>query len=728
VYSTEADSRAANFWEIQNQVVASLQTLRVANEERRKRFFDAAPWDILMVDEAHHLNADEKSGPTLGYQFVQEIVDREHASSMVFFTGTPHRGKDYGFLSLLRLLVPERFGPDKPMREQLPYLRDVMIRNNKYTVTDMDGSRLFQEPNVTSEEYAYSKAEAAFYAMLTEFIETGKAYASSLGHTHHNAVILVLIAMQKLASSSVAAIRSALARRLDTITAQRERLGSIPQVLDQYEQLEDDQEDDVLNDLLEASDIWESHLRLMEDEAARLRDLIEAADAVGEETKIGEIIQLLRERFAGRSVLLFTEYKATQSLVMSMLMQEFGDGSTTFINGDNAARDVTGSDGVTRDIHERRTAATSLFTSGSVRFLVSTEAGGEGIDLQENCHTLINVDLPWNPMRLHQRVGRLNRYGQRRQVDVVNFLNPATVESRIWEKLNGYISRIMAMQSHAMDQPEDLRQFILGMTAPSTYRELFADAHTVPVESLDDWVEEKLTAADVIDTVVDLVGSCSAFDFGSVSDMPQVDLPALAPFLRAMLRLNGRNVVETERGISFKTPEEWMGSPAARRSYRDMTFDRGDKSARGAERLLGVGHTAVDCAIAQARESDAVCASVPPGALHGPLVVCRISDGTTETPGATRSVVVGVEIGPDSGGEAVTLRDWQLLGRLNDIVQAAGVRRRSQAEPRQPSIVAGDAISAIGRAKAAVEDAIPKLELPYHHAQVDVLILLWPAD
>ena len=117
-----------------------------------------------------------------------------------------------------------------------------------------------------------------------------------------------------------------------------------------------------------------------------------------------------------------------------------------------------------------------------MRFLVSTEAAGEGIDLQENCHSLIHVDLPWNPMRLHQRVGRLNRYGQTRQVEVITLRNPATVESRIWDKLNNKIQNIMLALGHAMDEPEDLMQLVLGMTAPSLFLNLFAEASEVPTE------------------------------------------------------------------------------------------------------------------------------------------------------------------------------------------------------------------------------------------------------
>ena len=93
---------------------------------------------------------------------------------------------------------------------------------------------------------------------------------------------------------------------------------------------------------------------------------------------------------------------------------------------------------------------------------LSTEAAGEGIDLQESCWALIHVDLPWNPMRLHQRVGRLNRYGQKHSVEVVTLRNPDTVEARIWDRLNEKIERIMQALSQAMDEPEDLMATSVG--------------------------------------------------------------------------------------------------------------------------------------------------------------------------------------------------------------------------------------------------------------------------
>src|ERR1051326_6830263 len=460
IYTTDADTAKTDFFGTHNQVVASLQTLRLDRDDRQTRLLEAEPWDLIVVDEAHHLNADEKSGPTLGYQLVQRLVEQNRVASMLFFTGTPHRGKNFGFLSLLRLLQPDVFDPGKPLREYLPLLGQVMIRNNKQNATDLNGKRLFQSHTVTNREFSYSPSEQRFYDMLTHFIRTGQAYASGLDPTSGKAVQLVLVSMQKLASSSVAAIRRALNRRLERIVENRQRLRELEQehgvretrLSQRYEQLEGDWEEDALSRLEEEMAGLSVQLRLMENEEPRLRELIAAASEVQEETKIKRLVEILENEFADRQVLFFTEYKATQSLLMSALIKRFGSGCVTFINGDDRADDVLDASGNFKSIVESRENASANFNAGSVRFLVSTEAGGEGIDLQENCHSMMHVDLPWNPMRLHQRVGRLDRYGQTLNVEVIILRNPATVEALIWDRLLEKMDQIMLALGHVMDE------------------------------------------------------------------------------------------------------------------------------------------------------------------------------------------------------------------------------------------------------------------------------------
>ncbi len=726
-YTAEADTPRADFWNTHNQVIASLQTLRADHRNRHERLFESEPWDILMVDEAHHLNFDEKSGPTLGYRLVERLVEENRVKSEVFFTGTPHRGKNFGFLSLLTLLRPELFDSQQSLRKQLPRLREVMIRNNKQNVTDLKGQRLFQPPAVTSETFRYSEPEARFYTTLTDFILSGKAYASSLSSQDNRAVMLVLIAMQKLASSSVAAIRRALKGRLARIVEGRKRIRDLEIRLSSYEMLEQLGEGDEISQLEEQIAELSAELRLMEDEEPRLRELVAVAEQVKQETKIRQIISILKHRFINRPVLFFTEYKATQSLLMSALMREFDDGCVTFINGDNRADEVIDRSGRVRTIFENRESAADKFNSGVVRFLVSTEAGGEGIDLQEQCHTLIHVDLPWNPMRLHQRVGRLNRYGQSQKVEVITLRNPDTVESFIWDKLNRKIDTIMLALGQVMDEPEDLLQLVLGMTSPSFFREVFAEAPGIPRESLSVWFDQKTArfgGKDAIETVHDLVGNSVRFDFQLVSDqLPRLDLPALRPFLVSMLTLNGRRVREDEEGLSFLTPEAWLNEPGVRTRYERMIFDRHNRSKDVAQRLLGVGHRLVTQALQQAKTNSVCVASLPADVLKKPLFVFRINDRVTGVGGAVRSVVAAIEIDLKDGQASDLLRDWELLERLNFLTESRGVKSaKTSLAPEDKNAVR----NMLDRASALLEQQVPLLDLPFKFPDVETLVILWP--
>lgn len=726
-YTSGADTARSDFWNTNHQVIASLQTLRLDQNGRHKRLLQSVPWDMVLVDEAHHLNADEKSGPTLGYKLLEQMVKNNLLASMVFFTGTPHRGKNFGFLSLLTLLRPDMFDPQQPMRNQLSRLRHVMIRNNKQNVTDLTGKRLFKKQSVSSETYHYSPIEERFYQMLTEFIVTGKAYASSLSTQDDQAgraVMLVLISMQKLASSSVAAIRQALRGRLSRIGETKQTLNKLRTHLAQYEELEVWGDNDQLSVLEEKFAELSTELRLMEDEESRLKELVAAADQVTEETKIKKIIKIIKEQFPARPVLFFTEYKATQSLLMSALISHFGDECVTFINGDNKAENVLDSTGKSDTIIEDRETAARRFNEGQVQYLVSTEAGGEGIDLQERCHTLIHIDLPWNPMRLHQRVGRLNRYGQTEQVEVVTLRNPNTVESIIWEKLNAKINQINQALDEVMDDPEDLLQLILGMTPNSIFREIFSNAPNLKRDTLANWFNEKTAqfgGKDVIETVRDLVGNCASFDFQQISDqIPRLDLLDLKPFFLSMLAFNKRQVRQEGNELSFITPEVWLSDPAIRTRYQGLVFDRTDKSKK-ANQVLGVGHKLLDEAITQAKGMSACITVLPEKILQNPLLVYRIADRVTTETGTVRAVIVGVQV-EQTKGECSLLQDWKLLDKLNFLSEVQGLKRITVTSfPTDFHHIS----HAADEAFQYLNEHLVELDLPFRIPDLELRAILW---
>lgn len=736
VYDQKLDTLESDFWGTHPFVIASIETLRLDHADRRQRMLEAEPWDLLVVDEAHRLNADEERGPTLGYKLVEELRDAEKVTSMVFFTGTPHRGKNYGFLSLLQLLRPDVFDSRSEFERQLHSLREVMIRNNKQEVTDLNGKRIFLPPKVESATYSYSPTEADFYDTLTEFIASGKAYASRLGDSNGRAVMLVLISMQKLASSSVAAISAALRKRLLTFSDSRHELGelrrqrtlteallSAKEFARQYEHENDNEDLDRLANLDERIGDLDAKLQLMEGEEGRLRELVALASLIERETKIERIIEELRDggRFAGRSVLFFTEYKATQALLLSRLEREFGD-CCTFINGDDRLDGVLDEKGQSKVLRSRREEAAFRFNAGEIRFLIATEAGGEGIDLQRRCWSLVHVDLPWNPMRLHQRVGRLNRYGQTEQVEVLTLRNPDTVESRIWEHLNTKLIHIQKAFAGAMDDPEDILQLVLGMASPTLFRELFAEAHAHS-ERLGEWFDGRvgsLGGEDVVSAVKRMVGHCARFNFAGVGQrLPRVDLPDLRPFLVGLLTLLRRRVEFDANGaITFLTPDEWKREMGIRPRYDRLSFDRYAESKTD---VAGAGHKMVDRALREALDFPAGDLLVPREFLSVPLHICRVRDRVTRD--SEPPILLAVEQSDD--GSFSILSDWQLLLRLNNIVMPAGRSVPPVGLLRPAGIISLDENGA-ELSSSTVREKLIHLGLNYKVPEVTTLATLWP--
>lgn len=714
IYMTEADTPRRDFWNTQDRVVASLPTLRADSKGRHDRLLAAHPWDMVIVDEAHHLNADENGSKTLSLQLLENMEKLGKITSCIFFTGTPHRGKDYGFWSLMRVLASREFDPGKSIEAMLAALPRFLIRNAKQKATDMSGKRLFQPVRQYPETFAYTPEESAFYSLMSDFILAGKAYASSLNRAQRGQVMLVLIALQKLASSSVAAVRSALETRQtrlrDLATQYRNDLA---------QDSEDPSSDEIEHALWEWSRTdRQGKILLVENEAGHLNDLIEAALAVKSETRIQRVVEIVDTRFSGRSVLFFTEYKRTQALLMSALIGHFGEDCVGFMNGDGRLDGVRLPDGRIVSKSARREDVCDAFNAGRIRFLISTEAGGEGIDLQHRCSALIHVDLPWNPMRLHQRVGRLNRYGQAQTVEVVSLRNPDTVESMIWEKLEAKIANIMAALGSAMDEPEDLLQLVLGMASPGFYDELFTGAAGVPKERLAGWFDSQTATfggASAIDTVKTLVGHAQSFDLSGLKDVPPLDLPDLLPFFQGVLEHNGRRAKLESGLLSFKTPEKWLDHPAIMRDYKGLGFDRGaEPSADGG--LIGVGHPLVGHALDQADRLPAVLSFIE--GMETPILLLLASDRVTDGGAHVRRSAIGVING--STGPLV-IRDWevlQLLNRLN--------------VPRTPSAKGRADVAQVQRwvqeARTAAEAHLPQLDLPFSVPELTELLLLWPLE
>lgn len=664
-YAKDGDTDRLDFWGTANMVVASIHTLRDDRRGARSRLLDADAWDAVVVDEAHHLNADERLGGTLAYGLLADLETRRRVNSLLFFTGTPHRGRDYGFLALMQLVRPDLFNPDHDPGPQMAHLGKAMIRNNKAMSTDLQGRKLFTDVSVNSREYHFSDDEQTFYNTLSSFIVDGRAYAATFDGRAQSARMLLLITLQKLAASSIAAIRHALRNR-------RERLASISEMSKADSGASATLQD--CDDMDSGAEREESLptavlARLTDDEIERLDELIALADAIDQETKIAALVDLIASELpVGEPVLLFTEYKSTQALVVNALHRRFGHGTVAFINGDERLDGLVDANGTVRSRKFSRDAAADALNDGGVRFLVSTEAAGEGIDLQQRCATLIHVDMPWNPMRLHQRVGRLSRYGQRRPVSVFILRNPDTVEARIWGLLNAKLERIQQALGQVMEDDEDISQLVVGMAGPGFFDSLFTSApRNDGIERLENWFDRStatLGGEDIVDRVKSMLGHVARFDFQQVGkDLPKVDLPDLERFFSGAIALNGRRVFKRDDGLEVKTPEGWMKDDyALAERYDALAFDRTLSGPGAATKVIGVGHRLFDRSL---REAEGLTANLAVcSRLEWPLLLVAIEDEVTGTQAQVGRIVVGLY--RDAHGHHV-VRDWELLVMLNGL-------------------------------------------------------------
>jgi hypothetical protein len=383
------------------------------------------------------------------------------------------------------------------------------------------------------------------------------------------------------------------------------------------------------------------------------------------------------------------------------------------MNGDDRLEGIRLPDGRLTQLAGRREDVCDAFNAGRIRFLVSTEAGGEGIDLQERCSALIHVDLPWNPMRLHQRVGRLNRYGQQRPVQVVSLRNPGTVEAMIWQKLEQKLNSIMRALGSAMDEPEDLMQLVLGMSGEGLFDDLFSGAISVKREKLDAWFDTTtgtLGGESAIKTVRDLIGHAASFDLSDLKDVPPVDLPDLMPFFQNVLALNRRRPKVEGAALSFRTPEDWLTSPAIRKSYDNLVFDR--KAPTQAD-LMGIGHPLLEKALHQAeRLAGTVCAV---DGLDDPMMVVDVSSRVTDVATQSRRAIVGIT---GAVGSFRLLRDWEVLRSLN----RCSLKSESQDGALDTEALTSWRIAAM----SAINDFLDTMDLQFGSRVVKESALVWP--
>lgn len=416
-----------NIWEEENHCVSSIDFIK---QEDIRNTLSGVNWDLVIVDEAHKMAAyayDSKEGTkvekTMRYQ-VGEILS-EHTDHYLFLTATPHKGDVENFRLFLDLLKPGFFASSDQIHESVQQDDNpLFIRRLKEDMVDLDGNRLFPPRHPQTVTFKLTPAERDLYNSVTRYVEDAFDQAKE-----NRSISFALMVLQRRLSSSSYAILESLNRRRERLQELLELPEEIQRQREEYRGLEDIDEDDLED--MEEEERWEIEKKLeqltiaeniseVRSELDLVEQLIERAERVYHretESKFDELRDEILSTLGDEKLLVFTEFKDTLDYLTDQL-GELGYDVTTIHGGMSM---------------NARIAAEDEFRD-EAQIMVATEAAGEGINLQF-CSYMVNYDIPWNPNRLEQRMGRIHRYGQDREVYIFNMVSQDTREGQILHRL-----------------------------------------------------------------------------------------------------------------------------------------------------------------------------------------------------------------------------------------------------------------------------------------------------
>ncbi len=434
-----------NFWRQHNQIIVSIDALKPIesrqgwNQERvdaynkyRLEMVVNADFDMVIIDEAHRMGGSSTSVS----RFKMAEVLCNAVPNLLLLTATPHRGKSDHFRRLLQLMDADAFSG-----EGMPCIEDIqpyVMRSEKRFAVDYDGKKLFNERTTVRLDVLLDPvrhaAQIALYDHITDYVRICFGRAKS---AKRNATGLVMVMLQKLASSSTDAILSALRTRLYRLENGEDEDNLEGYGLDGSLDYEDDE--------LDVGDYSVEHTSYgLKTEIEMLQKLVEEAEQCratetdAKATALMEKIYSLRSSGieANNKVLVFTEFRQTQDFLIRVLNEQ-----------GLKCEKVNGS----MSMEERHRALVNFRDEADV--LVATDAAGESLNVQF-CHIVFNYDLPWNPMALEQRIGRVDRIGQKYEVKAFNMLTNNSVDYRIYniivEKLD------IIMEELGIDKTSDV--------------------------------------------------------------------------------------------------------------------------------------------------------------------------------------------------------------------------------------------------------------------------------
>jgi superfamily II DNA or RNA helicase len=468
-----------NLWRLHDQVICSLDSVKPLEARRgwsleqlsaynRERFEDliSASWDLVIIDEAHRMGGSTEQ--VARYKLGAALA--EAAPYLLLLSATPHQGKTDQFMRLMQLVDRDSFPDESSITRER--VTPFVIRTEKRAAINAEGQSLFKPRMTRLHPVSWQKrhdAQQQLYEAITNYARHCYNQAMSAKQRH---IGFLMILMQRLVTSSTAAIRTTLEKRLALLDQPQLQASLFDGVsVDEWAELDGQTQADIA-----------VQARGWQTEKAEVETLLELArktEAHGTDAKAEALLDLIyklqqEENDPELKVLVFTEFVPTQAMLVGFL--ESRGFSVAILNG---AMDL-----------DTRTKAQQAFARDA-RILISTDAGGEGLNLQF-CHVVVNFDMPWNPMRVEQRIGRVDRIGQPHVVRAINFVLEDTVEHRVREVLETKLALIA--EEFGVDKASDVMDSV--ETEP-LFEELFVEGLQNPaaIEKRCDTVVSQLRSS-----------------------------------------------------------------------------------------------------------------------------------------------------------------------------------------------------------------------------------------
>jgi superfamily II DNA or RNA helicase len=591
-----------NPWKRHNQIIVSMDSIKPIETRRgwskqrveaynkyRLESIVEADFDLLVIDECHKVGGNNAT--VARFKLAETLC--QAIPNVLLLSATPHRGRSDHFRRILQLLDAEAFvGEGMPALQELaPYV----VRTEKRHAVNYNGKPLFAPRKTIKIEIHYHETkhirQKALYQAVTQYVIEG--FNQALKEQNHSKMFMMTL-LQRMASSSTRAVRQAMAHRLARLTGlslENEKRNEL--AVEEQELLEEEFEINI--NRLPPPKI---NLAGLENETATLQKLIDLAQECEANETDAKVEQLIRSIKAileetgdpHTKFLIFTEFNATQEMIREKLHKR--GFKCVVINGSMRL--------------EHRIEALKAFKA-EAQILISTDAAGESLNMQF-CHVVFNYDLPWNPMAIEQRIGRIDRIGQNKTVYAFNLLLANSIDQRVHSVISEKLEKIMRelgidKTADVLDSAIDSRSvnglYLISLLDPSRFE-----------QAGDEWLAEikaKLTEYQTTSSLLPGTDTCLLNqNIDKTKEIQKSPLPYWLEHLTlAYLEAKGGSVKKTKGGYRLLFPDN---------TKLEATFNA----------AIALGNPLLEPLTLQHPRIASILAEAAPFALTDPIAIIRL--------------------------------------------------------------------------------------------------------